>query len=399
MYWKILGIAPTSDIKEIKKAYAVLAKKYNPEEHPEEFQRIHDAYKAATRYARSVKEHGNVEKNIPPQELSQMKVSCEEAINDATDKKCNLNQTGNSSDIGNKSREAEEKTTYDFSKVKSYESKPLSPITPEQITDSVIHKFNEIINDFSLRRSQTIWQNFFNNIYVRQSVNDTGFRKNAEQLIDRKRFTLNVAQELVIGFGGKARLYFDKTTSNAYVDVNGNHRQSYYFKSPLAKNILTVFVVVIIMIVVPFLLMLERDDDSYDQYEHSKPQYSNYQIPTIPNRQIDLINEEAAGKPFDEVSFSHEALYNLAVAYWHDKNNNIMMYIKEDRTYYCFINGSDTERGEVPSVEYAEKGAEVLLVLSGENDEYTFKVSVDNDENILAELTMSSGKVIMLEML
>lgn len=52
MYWKILDIAPTSDIKEIKKAYAVLAKKYNPEEHPEEFQRIHDAYKAATRYAR-----------------------------------------------------------------------------------------------------------------------------------------------------------------------------------------------------------------------------------------------------------------------------------------------------------------------------------------------------------
>lgn len=329
-----------------------------------------------------------------------MKASCEEAINDATDKKCNLNQTGNSSDIGNKSREAEEKTTYDFSKVKSYESKPLSPITPEQITDSVIHKFNEIINDFSLRRSQTIWHNFFNNIYVRQSVNDTGFRKNAEQLIDRKRFTLNVAQELVIGFGGKARLYFDKTTSNAYVDVNGNHRQSYYFKSPLAKNILTTCVVVIIMIIVPLLSALGKINDSYDEY--SKSQYSNYKIPSRQfdlNRQIDLITIEAAGKPFDEVSFSHEALYNLAVAYWHDKNNNIMMYIKEDRTYYCFINGSDTERGEVPSVEYAEKGAEVLLVLSGENDEYTFKVSVDNDENILAELTMSNGKVIMLEML
>lgn len=52
MYWEILGIEPTTDIKKIKTAYAALAKKYNPEEHPEEFKRIYSAYKAACAYAK-----------------------------------------------------------------------------------------------------------------------------------------------------------------------------------------------------------------------------------------------------------------------------------------------------------------------------------------------------------
>ena len=54
--WEILGIEPTTDIREIKRAYARLAKQYNPEEHPEEFKRIFDAYKSASALARSVNE-------------------------------------------------------------------------------------------------------------------------------------------------------------------------------------------------------------------------------------------------------------------------------------------------------------------------------------------------------
>ena len=54
--WEILGIEPTTDIREIKRAYAHLAKQYNPEEHPEEFKRIFDAYKCASALARSVNE-------------------------------------------------------------------------------------------------------------------------------------------------------------------------------------------------------------------------------------------------------------------------------------------------------------------------------------------------------
>lgn len=42
--WEILGVEPTSDKKEIKKAYARLLKQYHPEENPEKFKQIQAAY-------------------------------------------------------------------------------------------------------------------------------------------------------------------------------------------------------------------------------------------------------------------------------------------------------------------------------------------------------------------
>jgi len=49
--WEILEIEPTSDKKIIKQAYAKAVKKYHPEENPEEFQKIHAAYKQALAFA------------------------------------------------------------------------------------------------------------------------------------------------------------------------------------------------------------------------------------------------------------------------------------------------------------------------------------------------------------
>lgn len=51
--WKILGIEPTKDITEIKRAYAKLAHQVSPEDQPEEYQKIHEAYKQAAAYAKS----------------------------------------------------------------------------------------------------------------------------------------------------------------------------------------------------------------------------------------------------------------------------------------------------------------------------------------------------------
>ena len=43
----VLGIEPTTEKKTIKRAYAAKSREFHPEEHPEEFQRIHDAYEEA----------------------------------------------------------------------------------------------------------------------------------------------------------------------------------------------------------------------------------------------------------------------------------------------------------------------------------------------------------------
>jgi len=50
--WEFLRIEPTCDERAIKRAYASRARMYNPEEHPQEFLRVREAYEAALAYAR-----------------------------------------------------------------------------------------------------------------------------------------------------------------------------------------------------------------------------------------------------------------------------------------------------------------------------------------------------------
>lgn len=54
--WKILGISPSTNKKTIRKAYAAKTREIHPEEKPEEFQQLHEAYQAALVYAEYVKQ-------------------------------------------------------------------------------------------------------------------------------------------------------------------------------------------------------------------------------------------------------------------------------------------------------------------------------------------------------
>lgn len=58
----VLGIEPTTEKKKIKRAYAAKSREFHPEEHPEEFQRIHDAYEEALAWAER-----NAEREEEPQ--------------------------------------------------------------------------------------------------------------------------------------------------------------------------------------------------------------------------------------------------------------------------------------------------------------------------------------------
>lgn len=65
--WEILGIPPTEDIGRIKSAYARQAKLCHPEEHPEEFKTLQNAYKMAVRLAKSSKA-GIALPHLPPEQ-------------------------------------------------------------------------------------------------------------------------------------------------------------------------------------------------------------------------------------------------------------------------------------------------------------------------------------------
>lgn len=51
--WKILGIEPTKELKQIKKAYASKLKQLVPDEQPEEFQQLKEAFDRAVKYAKN----------------------------------------------------------------------------------------------------------------------------------------------------------------------------------------------------------------------------------------------------------------------------------------------------------------------------------------------------------
>lgn len=54
--FEILGIEPVRDVKVIKRAYAAKTRTCHPEEHPEEFRRLHAAYQQALGWAKSPQE-------------------------------------------------------------------------------------------------------------------------------------------------------------------------------------------------------------------------------------------------------------------------------------------------------------------------------------------------------
>ena len=53
--WEILGMEPTHDVKAIRKRYSDLVRLYHPEDQPEIYQQIVEAYQSALREARSKK--------------------------------------------------------------------------------------------------------------------------------------------------------------------------------------------------------------------------------------------------------------------------------------------------------------------------------------------------------
>lgn len=84
--WKILGIEPTTDKKAIRKAYAAKTKVIHPEEKPEEFRQLHEAYQAALGYADYVRQVEQSGGSITSFYRTQEERSPEDADGDVSEK-------------------------------------------------------------------------------------------------------------------------------------------------------------------------------------------------------------------------------------------------------------------------------------------------------------------------
>lgn len=83
--WKLLGIEPTDDIKIIKRAYAAKSKEVHPEEHPEEFRALHEAYETALSCARTYKKFAQETNAIKAAEVETDEKPTEENVDDSSD--------------------------------------------------------------------------------------------------------------------------------------------------------------------------------------------------------------------------------------------------------------------------------------------------------------------------
>ena len=63
--YRLLGLEPGCSREEIKEAYAALSKLYHPEDYPEKFQEIHEAYQILNRVERR---NRSIENDIPVQQ-------------------------------------------------------------------------------------------------------------------------------------------------------------------------------------------------------------------------------------------------------------------------------------------------------------------------------------------
>lgn len=76
--FRILEIEPTTDKKEIKRAYARLVKRYHPEEFPEEWEKIHGAYEQALKIAEYGKPPMSTEPPEPSMQMEALKLPARE---------------------------------------------------------------------------------------------------------------------------------------------------------------------------------------------------------------------------------------------------------------------------------------------------------------------------------
>lgn len=192
--WNILGIEPTKDIREIKRAYARLAKQYNPEEHPEEFKRIFDAYKSASALARSVNER-----------RSDPIVAITAAATEAKEQQEPL------------------QPEFNFTSVDIF---PDFEITPQLAQEKFLQNMALILSDKNKRDDISCWKWLLGKPTFLSVCDDKGFRKKAQKLLDKELLASNVSSYIASRFSRGSRALPQKKGDKWAVYISHSGKKS-----------------------------------------------------------------------------------------------------------------------------------------------------------------------------
>lgn len=166
--WETLGIEPTTDVKLIRRRYAELVRLYHPEDQPEIYQEIVEAYQEALTYARSRKASD-----------SQKATELEEEANGKSNSGLNFENLTEETKIENEESETSsldfsdyqqstDKTSdsFNFETFKAEEDEPKSPLDFSSYNEAAYLIRNAIESivgndDYNLEEQEHLWRQFF----------------------------------------------------------------------------------------------------------------------------------------------------------------------------------------------------------------------------------------------
>ena len=130
-FWSILGIQPTNNLKDIKRAYAKQSKVYHPEDDPENFQRLQKAYQEALAWQKSHSENEDMDAVIGHKQADGSVVS----LVSASQREASFKQTADAS----KSSQNQD----------SIEELELTASATEEVEDKQVieHDFQQVISE------------------------------------------------------------------------------------------------------------------------------------------------------------------------------------------------------------------------------------------------------------
>lgn len=262
-FWSVLGIEPTDDIRAIKRAYAALAHKISPEDEPEKFRKIHDAYKNALFYAEHKKD----------------------LLIDEDDDISEIRKTGKSDESGKSGVSGiidEPDTGFDFS------SLDLDSIKSESAADAIIDDIvafrednrltskeavHDLPHDLAMHLSEKmfymyealadaandseVWDSFMEEPLIKYSLNFSLFRK---WIIENLEEDCSYKDKLVQAFGK----YEDTANNEEIIEISEdelkdehkrNRVNNFFQRSEVVVKIIP-YIILVLIITSGFILLL-----------------------------------------------------------------------------------------------------------------------------------------------
>ena len=361
--WDILGIEPTSDRKKIKKAYAEKTKIYHPEDYPEEFKIVQEAYQWAMKYASKSLVNNPIEsEKMEHLSYNNMETIYSNIENIST--KSQNEKTQIDVDYSNLEEENLEFKTKEIEKVEKIEVKNsdgkkntggeiFNELYDERTRDDEIYQMNYFLNYIEKKIPKKINMEMFklilSNSYVKSYLEQPDFKSRFEEIMLNKSYADTLYTEKKMS--EIARKYNLYKVARA-IDKGSKQRYIVGIRTP-------VFMLGIVIAVSGLFLKIESKKAEKAE-------------------QISKTISESIEKSGETVHRIRESMLNTSLIINRDFLNGYDVKVDKDDGYYTILNSD--EKSVIDKVNKIEFTMSNLILL--------------NKSGVCSILDTTSGKIV-----